>query len=219
MDTKIGPIDLSVNDLIEVSGKFMPSNHWPGHVPTPTTAFLNIGVPGPSFVRLESWVNGVNMVNSTAFDLGGTYDYKVVLKARRPGRYHVHPLINVLDAGPLIGPGIWVEVSGRFEDYKHEVTTITGETVDLETYNLATVFGWHALWFAAGAAWLIYWIFFKGRQLLPRYRRVRELGDDADIMISPFDRKLALGVMVATLLVVTYGFFSTDAKYPNSIPL
>ena len=219
VDTKIGPIDLSVNDLIEVSGKFMPSNHWPGHVPTPTTAFLNIGVPGPSFVRLESWVNGVNMVNSTAFDLGGAYDYKVVLKARRPGRYHVHPLINVLDAGPLIGPGIWVEVSGRFEDYKHEVTTITGETVDLETYNLATVFGWHALWFAAGAAWLIYWIFFKGRQLLPRYRRVRELGDDADIMISPFDRKLALGVMVATLLVVTYGFFSTDAKYPNSIPL
>jgi methane/ammonia monooxygenase subunit B len=219
IDTQIGPIEVTVNDIVEVTGKFVPSENWPGHVPTPEVAFLNIGVPGPSFVRLESWVNGVNMVNSTSFELGGVYDYKVVLKARRPGRYHVHPLINVLDAGPLIGPGIWINVSGRIADFKHEVTTITGETVNLETHNLGTIIGWHSFWMAAGAAWLVYWIFFKGRQLLPRYRRVKELGDDADDMISPFDRKLAVGVMLATLLVVTYGFFSTDARYPNAIPL
>lgn len=219
IDTQIGPVEVDVNDLVEVSGKFIPSKTWPGHVPTPDTAFLNIGVPGPSFVRLESWVNGVNMVNSTSFELGGVYDYKVVLKARRPGRYHVHPLINVLDAGPLVGPGIWVNVNGRFGDFKHEVTTITGETVDLETYNLPTIFGWHLFWMSAGAAWLIYWIFFKGRQLLPRYRRVLKLGDDADSMISPFDRKLAVGVLVATLLMVTYGYFSTASQYPIVIPL
>jgi methane/ammonia monooxygenase subunit B len=218
-ETEIGPITVSVNDEITVTGKFMPSVAWPDHIPKPDVAFLNIGVPGPSFVRLRSEVNGVNMVNSTSFALGGVYEYKVVLKARRPGRYHVHPLINVYNAGPLVGPGIWVDVEGRFQDYSNTVTTIAGDEVELESYNLGTIYSWHMFWLAAGVAWLVYWIFFRGRQLMPRYRQVRKLGDDADDMITPRDRKLAVGVYVATLLVVAYGFFSTEAKHPNTIPL
>ncbi|SVB88064.1 uncharacterized protein METZ01_LOCUS240918, partial [marine metagenome] len=183
-DISVSPTQTSVNDEVVVTGKFRPSAFWPGSLPEPVVSYLNIGVPGPVFVRMESEVNGVNMVNSTSFELGATYDFRVVIKARVPGRYHVHPVLHVEHAGPLVGPGIWVETSGNAADFKHEVTTLTGNVVDLEKFGFANVVSWHIIWFVLGLIWLVYWIFFKGRLFLPRYRRVLELGDDADAMIT-----------------------------------
>ncbi len=218
-DTEISPRQGSINDIVTVTGKFRTSKAWPMAIAQPDVAFLNIGVPGPMFVRLESFINDVNMVNSTKFELGATYEYKVVLKARRPGRFHIHPLMNIQDAGPLVGPGVWVDIAGDPAHFKHEVTALTGDVVDLETYGLANVVRWHALWFVIGAAWLVYWLFFKGRLLLPRYRKVAMLGDDADSMITPMDRRFALGLLAATLTITAFGFYWADAKYPVTVPL
>ena len=105
-DVEVSTSKLAVNDEITVQGRFMPSMYWPEHVESiEDTAFLNIGVPGPSFVRLDSRVNGVPMIRSTRFYKGETYDFMIRMKARKPGRYHVHPLINVKGTGPIIGPG------------------------------------------------------------------------------------------------------------------
>ena len=47
---------------------------------------------------------GINMANATSLTIGGDYEFRVVLRARGPGRYHVHPLINVYNGGPIQGP-------------------------------------------------------------------------------------------------------------------
>ena len=46
--------------------------------------------------------------------VGKTYDFKVVLKARRPGDWHVHAMMNVEGGGPIIGPGKWITIDVKF---------------------------------------------------------------------------------------------------------
>jgi len=102
---------LKVNDELMLSGRFRVFDDWPVDVMgRPDTVYVNTGVPGPVFVRKESFLNGVNMANSTSLAIGGDYEFRVKLRARAPGTYHVHPLINVYNGGPIQGPGKWVTV-------------------------------------------------------------------------------------------------------------
>ena len=141
-DIEVSPTRVNVGDTIVITGKFIPSEFWPEQLPSvEDTAFLNVGAPGPKFIRVHSEVNGVPMIRSTAFEPGKLYEFKSVIRARVAGRYHVHPLINVKDAGTLVGKGTWVDVepSPTDEPFTNEITTLTGETVDLETVGLKSV--------------------------------------------------------------------------------
>lgn len=218
-DTEMLPKQLKVNENLVIKGKFVPSEWWPEHVPSISgAAFLNVGVPGPTFVRLDSRVNGVPMIRSTSFQPGETYAYEIILKARMPGRYHVHPVMNVKDAGPLIGPGLWIDVGGRREDFVNTATTMLGEEIDLETYGLDNVVFWAVLWFAIGIAWFVYWLT-KMPIVLSRYKAVDELGDDADSLITTRDRFVAAGFLVVTLGVILGGYIWADKAYPITTPL
>ena len=74
-------------------------------MPKPDATYLNVSSPGPVFIRTERYLNGQSSVSSAALKLGGDYDFKIVLKARLPGRYHLHPFFNLHDAGSVMGPG------------------------------------------------------------------------------------------------------------------
>jgi methane/ammonia monooxygenase subunit B len=218
-DVTMSTVKLKVNDELVVKGKFIPSKAWPEHVASiEGTAFLNIGVPGPSFVRLDSRVNGVPMIRSTAFVRGELYEFEVRLKARTPGRYHVHPLLNVKDAGPMIGPGIWVEVHGNQADFKNTVKTLFGQELDLESYGFKETATWSALWFVVGLAWFGYWLT-KVPLILPRFRRATELGENADDMITTADRRMALTMLVLTLGLIAGGFIYASERWPITTPL
>ena len=104
---------LNVNDEVVITGKFHVAEDWPRGVPKPDAAYLNVSSPGPVFVRTERYQNGQASVSSAALKLGGDYDFKIVLKARLPGRYHLHPFFNLHDAGAIMGPGHWFEVAGE----------------------------------------------------------------------------------------------------------
>jgi len=104
---------LNVNDEVVITGKFHVAEDWPRGVPKPDAAYLNVSSPGPVFVRTERYLNGEASVSSAALKLGGDYDFKIVLKARLPGRYHLHPFFNLHDAGAVMGPGHWFEVAGE----------------------------------------------------------------------------------------------------------
>ncbi len=60
------------------------------------------------------------------------------LRARIPGNYHLHPLLNVRDVGTLVGKGAWVRVEDIDEPvtFVNEVETMQGEVIDLETYGV-----------------------------------------------------------------------------------
>ncbi|MFZ2406044.1 MAG: bacterial ammonia monooxygenase, subunit AmoB [Methylobacter sp.] len=206
---------VAVNDTMTISGKFHVFAGWPETVDKPEISFLNIGIPGPVFIRQGSWIGGQLVPRSVTLELGETYEFKVLLKARRPGDWHVHTMMNVKGGGPIIGPGKWVTVTGTMGSFVNPVTTLLGDTINLETYNLSNTYFWHAFWYALGLAWLGYWA--RKPIFVPRHIAV-EAGK-ADSLITAGDKKVALGFAVGTVAIVAFGMSSTNAAYPVTTPL
>jgi ammonia/methane monooxygenase subunit B/beta-ketoacyl synthase-like protein len=50
--------EVPVNDTMTISGKFLVFKGWPETVDKPEVSFLNIGIPGPVFIRAGSWIGG-----------------------------------------------------------------------------------------------------------------------------------------------------------------
>jgi len=207
--------EVAVNDTMTISGKFHVFAGWPETVDKPEISFLNIGIPGPVFIRAGSWIGGQLVPRSVTLELGETYEFKVLLKARRPGDWHVHTMMNVKGGGPIIGPGKWVTVSGSMGSFVNPITTLTGETIDLETYNLSNTYFWHAFWYALGLAWLFYWA--RKPMFIPRSIAV-EAGK-GDSLITAADKKVALGFAVGTIAIVALTMANTNEKYPITTPL
>ena len=207
--------EVPVNDTMTISGKFFVFTGWPETVDKPEISFLNIGIPGPVFIRAGSWIGGQLVPRSVSLELGETYDFKVLLKARRPGDWHVHTMLNVKGGGPIIGPGKWVTITGSMSDFTNPITTLTGETIDLETYNLSNTYFWHGLWYAIGLLWLAYWA--RKPMFVPRSIAV-EAGK-ADTLISGTDKKVALGFGVGVIAIVAMSMASTNDKFPITTPL
>jgi len=206
---------VKVNDTVEITGKFHVFEGWPETVDAPESAFLNIGIPGPVFIRKESYVGGQLVPRSVRLEIGKTYDFKVVLKARRPGDWHVHTMMNVQGGGPIIGPGKWITIEGSMADFKNPLTTLTGATIDLENYNLENTYFWHAFWYAFGLAWMLYWV--RRPVFLPRFLMVN--AGRADELVSGGDKKVGMAFAAATVLIVIFAMSSANSKYPITIPL
>jgi methane/ammonia monooxygenase subunit B len=207
--------EVPVNDTMTISGKFFVFSGWPETVDKPEISFLNIGIPGPVFIRAGSWIGGQLVPRSVSLELGETYEFKVLLKARRPGDWHVHTMMNVKGGGPIIGPGKWVTVTGSMGSFVNPITTLTGETIDLETYNLGNTYFWHAAWYAVGLLWVAYWA--RKPMFVPRLIAV-EAGK-ADSLISAADKKVALGFAVGTIAIIAMTMASTNEKFPITTPL
>lgn len=221
-DTEVFPRDAKINDIVTVKGKFIPSKWWPKHMAQPDgldgTAYLNVGVPGPVFIRVDSRVNGVPMIRSTTFEKGKTYEYEIKLKARRPGKYHVHPVISIRDAGPIIGPAYWVEVTGDGAKFENKIETLTGQVIDLETWGLGNTIAWHSFWFVVFLAWIGYW-FRKLPVLMPRYKKVMALGEDADTLIEIKDMAVGGVFFIFILTAIAGSYLWAQNEYPITIPL
>jgi len=179
-----------VNDTMTVTGKFHVFAGWPETVAKPEVSFLNIGIPGPVFIRAGSWIGGQLTPRSVSLELGETYEFKVLLKARRPGDWHVHSMMNVQDGGPIIGPGKWVTITGSMAQFTNPITTLTGQTIDLETWNIGNIYFWHAFWYAFGIAYIAYWA--RNPVFVPRLIAC-EAGK-ADSLISATDKKSRFGI-------------------------
>lgn len=206
---------VKVNDTVEVTGKFHVFDGWPETVDAPENAFLNIGIPGPVFIRKASYIGGQLVPRSVRLEIGKTYDFKVVLMARRPGDWHVHTMMNVKGGGPIIGPGKWLTIEGSMADFKNPITTLTGATIDLENYNLENTYFWHTLWYVFGLAWIVYWI--RRPVFLPRFLMVN--AGRADELISGTDKKIGMVFAAATVLIVIFAMSAANGKYPITIPL
>lgn len=207
--------NLAVNDEVVLTGKFHVAEDWPRGVAKPDAAYLNVSAPGPVLVRTERYINGQPSVSSFALKLGGDYEFKIVLKARVPGRYHIHPFFNLHDAGPVMGPGEWVEISGQPAAFVNLVKTLDGAVIDMESYGLANGVTWHLLWIALGSAWLVWWV--RRPLFLPRFRMVRA-GRDTEL-ISPLDKKIGLAMLVGVPAIVLAANALADRQYPYAIPL
>ena len=137
-DTKWSTDHVAVNGELTVTGRFHIMENWPLEIASPAgLTFLNVGVPGPVFIRTATSINGVNGVSSMSLALGQDYEYRIVLKGRVPGRYHVHPMLDVRDTGPILGPGKWVSIAGDPAAFRDPIVTLTGQHLDLVDQMLA----------------------------------------------------------------------------------
>lgn len=214
-DVQFSQDKLAVNDEVAIVGKFHVAEDWPQSVPKPDMAFLNVSTPGPVFIRTERYLNGQPWVSSAALKLGGDYDFKIVLKGRLPGRYHIHPFFNLHDAGAAMGPGHWLEITGDAAAFTNTVKTLGGETVDMESVGFANGVSWHVLWMALGTAWLLWWV--RRPLFLPRYKLLQSGKEDA--LITPLDKTVAKAILAVVPLFVFGAYAMTESQYPNNIPL
>ncbi len=207
---------LQVNDEMTMTGRVHFLTSWPEQINKPDTVFLANATPGPVFTRLGSWLNGVPMIQSTGTELGRVYDFKVILKARIPGRHHVHPMFNVESAGGLVGPGIWINIAGDANDFVQGVETRTGLVIEnLETYGVENVVKWHAFWAVVALFWLGWWIrrpLLVHRFLLVKDKQWSVLFTKADYLVTAL-----LIVFIITVLIV--GNKMTKAEFPRTVPL
>ena len=214
-DVQWSKTEVEVGEEVAVTGRFRIFEEWPKVLDRPDNAFLNIGIPGPVFVRKSSKLNGVPLYNTTSLEVGRDYEFEIVLKARKPGRHHVHPMVNVESAGPLVGPGQWVEITGDIADFTNTITTITGETIDLENHGFANVVTWHVVWVVLGVAWLLYW--FRRPMFIPRMVKIQQ--GDTKGLITGTDYLVGAGFAVVTLALITFGYFRAESLYPTTVPL
>jgi methane/ammonia monooxygenase subunit B len=215
-DTRWSADRIGINQELTLSGRFHVMANWPLEIASPAgLTFLNVGVPGPVFIRTATSVNGVNGVSSMSLALGQDYEYRIVLKGRIPGHYHVHPMLDVRDTGPILGPGKWVLVSGNSASFTDPVTTLTGQHLDLANYGLGAIVRWHLVWVVVAILWLGYWL--RKPLLMPRYEAVQ--AGQGDQLITRIDR-IAAAVLLAITLIIAVGESAfTNLAYPVTVPL
>jgi methane/ammonia monooxygenase subunit B len=204
-----------VNEIAHLKGSFHLSEDWPRAVVKPVRTFLNVGSPSSVFVRLSSKMNGTPMFNSGPLEIGRDYEYDVTLKARLPGHHHIHPMLAIKEAGPVAGPGGWMDITGSYSSFTNPIKTLTGETFDSETKGSMTGIMWHAFWVAVAIFWIGY--FAIRPMYLIRARVLAAYGDE--ILLDPMDRKVGVALLLFTLGVVTFGYLATESQYPVSVPL
>jgi methane/ammonia monooxygenase subunit B len=205
----------NVNEEVSVSGKFHVAEDWPISVPKPEASFLNISTPGPVLIRTERYLNGKPWTNSVALEPGGDYDFKVVMKGRLPGHYHIHPFFNVKDAGQIMGPGVWLDIGGNPNDFSNTIKTINGELIDMESFGFANGVFWHLFWGALAAAWLLWWV--RRPLFISRYRMLNA-GLEHEL-ITVQDKLIAKLVLVGVPILVLVLNAVTVNRYPDAIPL
>jgi methane/ammonia monooxygenase subunit B len=219
-DVKISPTEIQVGQPITVTGKVRILETWPYTLDPPGKAYIAPVVPGPVFALKDRTVNGQEAPGSFFVEKGGIYDFKMTLLGREPGHWHVHPGIAVEGTGTLIGPGEWVNVQPSAAGFVFPVTLLSGETINLNTYEGGFVWWWSFAGFLIGVAWMLYWTLSKRTVTNLAVTLQIPINDDApDIgLITPKDHVWmnALAGLTIAMLVVGWTFMAT--KYPVRLP-
>jgi len=211
-DVQFSGTDLQRGAAMAITGKFFLLQEWPTGMDKPGLVFLTAAVPGPVLLVQERWINGVFTPGSVAIRQGEEYDFKLVLRGRREGRYHVHPMVAVQGVGPLLGPGAWITINGGGA-VANPLTLYNGATINLETFALQRIALWHGLALALGLAWLLYWI---AQPILRRSLWVTSGAEEQLITRRDCWVASVLGVLTGAAILV--GFLTTKAAYPHTIP-
>ena len=216
-DVKWSKTKINVNEEWEMSAKVYMMKDWPDTIATPDLIFVSALMPGPVMARIESYLNGIPARQSFKnLELGTHYDYRIKLMGRTPGRWHVHPEIAVESAGPLVGPGEWIEIVGDQADFRFPIETMTGEKIaNLENYGVLNVVTWHIIWTVIGALWLLFWLLRP--LLLPRFIALQNGRED--LLIRRTDVVAGALLFVGSIVLVFVSYFMGVTKYPDRVPL
>jgi methane/ammonia monooxygenase subunit B len=216
----IRPTSIKVGEPVTVTGTLKILETWPYTLDPPQTAYITPVVPGPVFTLVDRTINDQPAFGSVTVERGGTYSFKMVMRGRNPGHWHVHPGIAIQGTGTLIGPGEWVTVAPSATPFKMDVMLLNGKTVDLEHYGGSFVWWWSFAGFIIGLIWMIYWTVPKRTVTRLAVTSQLEPNDDApDIgLITPEDHKWMNVLAGITIAMLVGGWVWMAVKYPVRLP-
>jgi methane/ammonia monooxygenase subunit B len=206
---------VGVGDTLQVSGKVHISEYFPAAMGGFDMGAIGFLMQGPVLALRDLKVNGVFVPGSLVMGRGDTFSFEATLVGRRPGRFHVHPRIDIKGKGPTVGDGTWVRVRDNGEDYERPITLASGERIDLERFGLGRVYQYHLLWIALAAAFCTGLLWRK--RLLSRLLAVREGVPDQELVTSR-DRRLTGVVGIVTVVLIIGGFLYARNEW-TTIPL
>jgi methane monooxygenase/ammonia monooxygenase subunit A/methane monooxygenase/ammonia monooxygenase subunit B len=212
---------LEVGERLQVTGKFRLAENWPITLPEPETAFLTVISPGPVFLMKDRVIDGRFVAQSITPQKGRVHEFSMELQARRAGRWHIHPSLAVKKAGPLIGPGRWIEVEEGEASFQNVVALENGKDADLENHSLGSMLGWHGLWVLLGALFVVYWAFLPRRRLVSQMAQLhadRE-AKQWSFMSERRDIRFSAVVGAVTLAVLAAGVAYAHSAWPGTIPI
>jgi methane/ammonia monooxygenase subunit B len=212
-------------EQLTITGKATLLNTWPKNLGEPDTGFINVTAPGPVLLMQDRQINGVEAPDAFFVKKGDSYDFKLTLVGRQPGRWHVHPTFAVAGSGTLIGPGQWITVQDA-GGFANNITLLNGQSVNLETYGIGQLTIFHWLGFALGMVWMLYWTVPKigganhrTVSKLPVTLRVPLNTDGQDIgLITKQDHRVSNYLLAATLLLLLVGWVYQSVSFPIKIP-
>lgn len=209
---------VAVGDTYTIKGKFRLFTDWPDAASRPDLIYVSAYGPGAVVARVESRLNGMpaqqSFINA---ELGRDYDFEIVMKGRIPGRWHVHVIVQVEGAGAIVGPGNWLEVTGKASDFKSPIKTMTGVQIDdLETYKVGAAQGYHFALGLIALAWILWWL--RRPLFIPRWLALQK-GDNEDLLVTKLDDKVAAGMVGLMLVISVVGYHHATQAYPYVVPL
>jgi methane/ammonia monooxygenase subunit B len=219
-DVKVAPTEVKVGDQVTITGNVKVLETWPYTLDPPQTAYITPVVPGPVFTLIDRNVNGQPDFGSIFVDKGNIYHFNMVMKARKPGQWHVHPGIAIQGTGTLLGPGEWVDVQPSDKPFKLDVMLLNGKTVNLEHYGGRFVWWWSLAGFIVGAMWMLYWTVPKRTVTRLAVTMQLPVNDDApDIgLITPTDRFWMNILAAVTVVMLIVGWVYMAVQYPVRLP-
>jgi methane/ammonia monooxygenase subunit B len=220
-DVKFSGDTVAQGERLTISGRVRILETWPRTIGEPQVGFFNVDAPGPVFLLKDRVVNGQEAPHALYVEKGGLYEFTITLEGRKPGQYHVHPTLAIGGAGTLIGPGKWitVEESGA-GSFTNPVKLLNGQTVDLETYTLAPLVGWHWLGFFLGLGWMVYWTGPKPTVTrLAITSRIPLNTDGQDVgLITKKDHRVVNIFAFATVVMLLAGLVYQQLAFPVKLP-
>lgn len=214
-DVKFSSTTVDINAPLTITGTLRVMNSWPDHtIAPPELGYLTVNEPGPVLSVEERWMSGMFTPESVNLTKGGVYPFKIVLKGRVPGTWHVHPALAVKGTGTLMGPGEWITVNNAGGPFTQMQQLSDGRTVDLANYGLPRVATWHIIGFLLGAGYIGFWL---RKNILNRLVVVTEGG--AAGLVTKQERRISIAFGVAALVIGIGGFvYATMVDGPH-IPL
>src|SRR5438445_13499834 len=212
-------------EMVTITGQATILDTFPRNLGDPGMGYVNVTGPGPGLLMQDRQGNGMEAPDAIFVKKGDTYDFKLTLVGRAPGRWHVHPTFAVEGAGTLIGPGQWITVQDA-GGFANNITLLNGQTANLETYGLGqlSIFQW--LGFALGMVWMLYWTVPKigganhrTVSKLPVTLRVPLNTDGQDIgLITKQDHRVSNLLLAATFALLAVGWIYQSVSFPIKIP-
>ena len=210
---------------LTITGQATILNTFPKNLGDPGMGYINITAPGPVMLMKDRVINGAEAPDAIFVKKGDTYDFKMTLAGRLPGRWHVHPTFAVEGAGTLIGPGQWITVQDT-GGFANNLNLLNGQTVNLETFGVEqlTIFQW--LGFAIGLYWMLYWTWprigganHRTVSKLPVTLSVPLNTDGQDIgLITKQDHRVSNWLLAATIALLAIGWIYQSVSFPIKIP-